>query len=80
MTNNDIAEIAGIIEGFESWREYQIAKSMNPEKYFTVSAYVDELAKQRALDVVSQIQAVYQDNELPWSEVDKEVRAILGVQ
>lgn len=77
MTANDLEDIAEVLLGFDAWRDNKIKNALSAN--YTVSAYIDELARQRALDAITEIRAVYADEELTWQEVDKQIRSILGV-
>jgi hypothetical protein len=75
MSEHEIEDVAEILGGYETWMA-----SRNPllEK-MDVSTYLDELAKQRAVDAIEEIRAVYSDPDLTWQEVDAQIRRILGV-
>ena len=77
MTANDLEDIAEVLLGFDAWRDNKIQNALSAN--YTVSAYIDELARQRALDAITEIRAIYADEELTWQEVDKQIRSILGV-
>ena len=77
MSANDLEDIAEVLLGFDAWRDNKIRNALSAN--YTVSAYIDELARQRALDAITEIRAVYSDEELTWQEVDKQIRSILGV-
>lgn len=77
MSANDLEDIAEVLLGYDAWRENKIQNALNSS--YTVSAYIDELARQRALDAITEIRAVYADEDLTWQEVDKQIRSILGV-
>lgn len=75
MTINDIEDIARTLDGYDHWRTKQ---ALVTERDMSVSAYVDELAKLRALEIVQQIQAVYADKNKTWVEIDAEIQRLVG--
>jgi hypothetical protein len=74
MTKDEKQDIAEILQGYENWRIQKTRVDIDP---FTVSDYLDEIAKQRALDAIQEIERVYADPELTWTEVDAQIRLIL---
>lgn len=81
LTQNDIQDIGSILLGYESWKRQKIADSETPGKDpLSVSVYLDEYAKMRALEILTQIQALYADGGIPWQEIDAEIRNLIGVE
>jgi hypothetical protein len=81
MTKLEIEDIANVLQGYESWKVARMHAIENgSDDQLSVSAYLDEYAKARALDILAQIQAVYANTELTWQEVDAEIRNLIGVQ
>lgn len=81
MTPNDAQDVASIISGYDQWRRNEVRKSESAGyDPLGASAYLDALAAQRALDVVQQIEQVYNDPDLTWQEIDQTIRQLLGVK
>ena len=80
MTPNDNADIVGILQGYEAWRRHKLSAATIDLDPLSVSHYIDELARQRAYDAVTEIRAAYANPELTWAEVDTRIRGILGVK
>lgn len=81
MTTHEIDDIANILHGYESWKIAKMHAIENgSDNMLSVSAYIDELAQVRALDIINQIQAVYANPEFTWQEVDAEIRRLIGVE
>lgn len=81
MTRNDLEDIGEILRGYEHWRRNRIHAIENgPDDQLSVSAYLDDYAKTRALDILAQIQAVYSNPELTWQEIDAEIRNLIGAK
>jgi hypothetical protein len=69
MTKNELKDIAEILNGYEAWK---IAKlrifDSGYEPLTSVSAYLDDYAKQRALDTLEIIQSMYPDGGVTVAE------------
>jgi hypothetical protein len=78
MSRDEIQDMAEILKGYENWRRAKV--DHYDSEPFSVSDYLDEIAKQRAVDAIAEIQQVYDDPELTWQEVDAEIRRILGIR
>lgn len=78
MTRDEIEDVAEILKGYENWRHAKMTQY--DSEPLSVSQYLDEIAKQRAVDAIEAIRQVYDDPELTWGEIDAQIRAILGVK
>lgn len=76
MTIPDIEDITNILQGYDSWRERKAHPAANDT---SVSAYLDEFAKLRAVETIDELRLAYADRERTWQEIDADVRRILGV-
>lgn len=77
---NDIQDIAHIVAGYEVWRRTQVQILESSDYHLSTSHYLDELARQRALDVLEEIRDLVNDFDLPLDEMFTRVRGLLGVQ
>lgn len=81
ITPTEAQQVADILQGYEHWRKTRAHQIENgSDNQLSVSAYLDEYAKNRALDILTQIEAIYANPELTWQEVDAEIRRLIGVQ
>lgn len=81
MTKYEIEDIANVLHGYESWKNAKLQAIENgSDDQLSVSAYLDEYAKSRALDILAQIQNVYRDTSLTWQEIDAEIRYLVGYE
>lgn len=79
MTTQEGADIIHILAGYESWRARK-AKEFDLGEHLSVSAYVDDYAKDHALTVIEELQALYADKSIPQAEIDAEVKRLIGVE
>lgn len=81
MTKYEIEDMAEVLKGYEQWVKRKNHELENgSDNQLSVSAYLDEYAKMRALEILQQIQEVYANPELPWQEVDAEIRRLVGAR
>lgn len=79
MTLQENIDVAHVLTGYEGWRARK-AKEFDLGQHLSISAYVDDLAKLRAVDVVREIQELYADASIPQAEIDAEVKRLVGVE
>ena len=80
MTFNEqeIRGMAEIIQGYANWREHKL-RNIDSGDELDVSVYLDDLAKQRAVDTVNQIQQAYFDPDLDVQQFHETVARLLGL-
>lgn len=79
MTKNEIEDIADILLGYESWKVAKLHAIENgSDDQLSVSAYIDDYAKQRAVDTIGIIESMYEDGEVTAAEA-LNVYAEIGV-
>lgn len=79
MTEFEIEDVATVLYGYEHWRQQKHHAIENgADQQLSVSAYLDEYAKNRAVEILAEIQAVYAEKDRPWQEVDAEIRRLVG--
>lgn len=55
MTKDDAITIAEVISGYDQWRRQKVAELESSGYQLSASHYLDELAKQRAIDTVEEL-------------------------
>lgn len=79
LNAQEIQDAGEILRGYENWRRQKLLWEEDQDSY-SVTAYLDDLAKQRALEAIQEIEKLYSDPELTWQEIDAGIRNILGVK
>lgn len=79
MTIQEGEDMARIIAGYEGWRARK-AKEFDLGQHLSPSAYLDDFAKDHALTVIEELQALYADTSIPQAEIDAEVKRLIGVE
>ena len=79
MKLQDSIDVAQVLTGYEGLRRRKAAE-FDLGQHLSVSAYIDDLAKLRALDIVHEIVELYADTSIPQAEIDAEVKRLVGVE
>lgn len=82
MSIEDVEDVKLVLEGYEWWRKRKLHEIENgPDNQLSVSAYIDDYAKMRALDILQQVEQVFRNPGNYNSDADSVelIREILGV-
>lgn len=82
MTKDEALNMAEVIKGYDSWRRAKVRELESSDYHLSASHYLDELAKQRALDIVDELRTLFSSEEsfdMTLQQVVGEAREILGL-
>lgn len=82
MTKDEALNMADIIKGYDAWRRHKVAELEGSDYHLSASHYLDELAKQRAIDTVEELRELLTNEDsfdLTLDQVILRAREILGL-
>lgn len=83
MTKDEVQDFAELIRGYDSWRRHKVQELESSDYHLSASHYLDDIAKQRALDAISELTDLFTADEgfdLTLLQLVNRAREILGIK